>query len=256
MRKLLLIFLALILSLVLLSWYNSRPAVIISRLARNKDIRAGELRYRIYLMKILPVGEAVLGTAKIEDYNGKKVYHITASTGNLKFFSRFFYAQAYLDSYIDIQKYNPVFFKQRLVVKGKPEFYREVFYDQASGVMSLAGVKRQIYPDTQDPLSAIFNVRRMDFKKTDKLEIGLNTNQKNYILKGNAKVRSITVGERIYKIALLEASVSRRDKNPYHKSTISMVLLEEADNAPILINVFARGVLITARLIDINDRNN
>lgn len=256
MRKLIFIVFALILFLIFINWYNSRPEVIISRVVKNKDIQTGQLRYKIYLMKILPVGEAILGAAKIEDYNDQKVYHLTATASNSKLFSKFFQAQAFLDSYVDMQEFYPMLFKQRIVIQGKPDLYREVFYDQANGTMSLEGVRRQIYPNTQDPLSAIFNVRLMDFEKIDKLEIGLNTNQKNYILKGTAKTQSIAVGNNIYKVALLEANIGRRDKNRYHKSTISMVLLEEADNVPILINVFARGVLITARLIDINDRNN
>ncbi|MDD4979723.1 MAG: DUF3108 domain-containing protein [Candidatus Omnitrophica bacterium] len=256
MKKVLSIFFIFILFLIFINWYNSRPEVIISRVVKNKDIRAGQLRYKIYLMKVIPVGEASLGVAKVEDYKGAKVYHLTGSAHSSSLFTNFFQARAYLDSYVDIQELSPMLFRQKLVIKGKRQFYREVFYDQANGTMSLEGVRRQIYPNTQDPLSAMFNVRLIDFKKTDKIEIGLNTNQKNYILKGTVRNQSVTVGKDIYKTAFLDAHISRRDKNPYHKSNISMVLLEEVANVPILINVFAGGVLINARLIDINDRNN
>jgi hypothetical protein len=207
---------------------------------------------------VIPVGEAIFQREKTEEYlpsgkrgKGEFVYHLTATARSLSAFSKFFTGYAVLDSYIDRQQFNPMVFKERLLVTGKEGIDKEVIYDQRHGVMSTANVRRQILPNTQDPLSAIFNIRRMDFDKTKEFEMNLNTNQKNYILKGAARLLDISVNKKIYKTVFLEVQISRRDKNPYHKSRIRMVLLKERENLPVLIDIFAGGVFMNACLIDI-----
>jgi hypothetical protein len=128
---------------------------------------------------------------------------------------------------------------------------KEVYYDQKNGIMTLNNIRHQIPPHTQDPLSLLFNTMRMDFDKVEEIEMNINTNQKNYILKGIATQEDIIINKKTYRIVLAKAEIKRRDKNPYHKSNISMVLLNEKENIPILIKVFASGILINAKLIDI-----
>lgn len=252
MRRMLTIFFVIILFFVFIVHKNSNPKVIISRLLKKSDIESGELRYRIYLFGIFPVGEAVFTEEKIEEFAGQKVYHLNATAQSLKVLASLFSGYAVIDSYIDTHQLNPMLFKQRLVVTGKQDMNKEVFYNQKDGVMSIAGVRRQILPNTQDPLSGIFNVRRIDFDKTKEFEMNINTNQKNYILKGTADTKNISLNKKIYKTAFLEAEISRRDKNPYHKSRIAMVLLIRGkDTIPILIKAFTSGILINAKLIDI-----
>jgi len=253
MRKILLILFTVILFLIFVSWYNANPRVIISQLIKNKgiSIKTGQLRYRVYLLKIFPIGEAILGAEDVEEYKGQKVYHLNGTANNSRLFSHFFKAYATLDSYIEMQQLNPILFKQKLVVTGKPDLYREVFYDQTNHIMSIEGVRRQILPNTQDPLSLIFNIKHMDFNKIKELEMNINTNQKNYILKGIVQSRDISIHKKTYKIAFLETTIKRRDKSPYHQSRISIVLLKDKENIPILIKIFASGMLINARLIDI-----
>lgn len=251
MKKILLIFLIIILFLVFIAWKNSNPENIISELLKKGDIKSGELRYKIYLLGVLPIGDAFLGDEKIEEYKGQKVYHLSATAQSLKIFSKFFSGSAILDSYVDMQQFNPMSFRQRLQVSGKKDIDREIIYDQKLGIMSISEVKRQIFPNTQDPLSAAFNIRRMDFDKIKEFEMNINTNQKNYILKGTTTQQDISINKKIYKIVLAKAEIKRRDKNPYHQSTITMVLLKEKGNIPILIKVFAGGVLINAKLVDI-----
>jgi hypothetical protein len=234
---------------------NNDPALIISGLAK-KEFRPGALKYKINLFGIIPMGDAVLGLARVEEYNGKKVYHLTAQAESLKIFSEFFNAHAVLDSYVDIEKLNPLLFKQRIAIAGKQDIVKEATYDQNNGIMSIAGVKRQILTDTQDPLSAIFNLRHMDLDRIREFELNINTNQKNYILKGTVSLQQVSVNKKIYKTALIKATIRRRDKNPYHQSALTMVLLREKENIPILIRVFASGMLINAKLIDIQNGYN
>ncbi len=251
MKRLLFILLVIILFSVSVANNNSNPKNIIMGLTKRGAMQPGDLRYKVYLLGVLPIGEAIFGIERIEEYNGEKVYHLHAVAQSSKAFSKFFSGSALLDSYVNTGQLNPIVFKQKVIISGKKDIDREVTYNQKTGVMSIVGVKRQILPNTQDPLSAILNIKRMDFNKVKEWEMNINTNQKNYILKGIATQQGIIVNKKTYRIVLAKAQIKRRDKNPYHKSNISMVLLEEKENIPILIKVFASGILINAKLIDI-----
>jgi len=251
MKRWLVLFIAIVSSLVFIAYNNSNIKNIISGLAKKGDIQSGELRYRIYLLGIFPVCEATFGVEKTEEYQGQRIYHLNATAQSLKIFSKFFSGYAILDSYVDIKQLIPMVFKQKIVISGKQSIDREVSYDQKNGIMSIAGVKRQIFPNTHDLLSAIFNIRHLDFDKVKEIKMNINTNQKNYTLKGTAQQKDISIDKKIYKIIVAKARIKRTDKNPYHKSSITMVLLKEKENIPILIKVFASGVLISARLLEI-----
>jgi len=236
--------------LVFIANKNGSSKAIISNLIKKGQIQNGQLRYRIYLSGILPIGEAILGTEQIEEYQGQKVYHLNAKAESSKLFSKFFSGYAALDSYLDMQQL-PILFRQKAIVTGKQDINKEVFYNQSEGFMSIGGVKRQIFPNTHDPLSAVFNLRRMDLEKASDFEMNLNTNQKNYILEGTTEQKALLINKKIFKIFVAKAEIRRQDNNPYHKSNITVVFLKEKENIPILIKVFASGVLINAKLIEI-----
>lgn len=252
MKKILLIAVVIIILLSVYSYHNNNnPASIIAKLVKKTELKPGDLEYKVNLLGIIPMGDSVLGLEKVEEYNRKKVYHLTARAGSAKMLSKFFNANAVLDSYVDFKSLNPLLFKQRLMITGRQNIEKEAIYDQNACIMSVAGIRREILPNTQDPLSAIFNLRRMDLDKITEFEININTNQKNYILKGSVSLQQVSVKQKIYKTALIKATIKRRDKNPYHQSQLTMVLLREKENIPILIRVFASGILITANLTEI-----
>lgn len=237
---------------ILLFHNNNNPKIIISSLVKNGDIKQGDLIYKVNLFGVVPMANAILKSESIEEYSDQKVYHLSAVAQSLGIISKFFSGSAVIDSYVETQELNPALFKQTLIVRGKQDIKKEVFYDQKNNIMSIAGVKRQIFPNTQDPLSAIFNLRRIDFNTIKKFEMNINTNQKNYILEAKADLKDISVDKKTYKIVYLTGEIRRRDKNPYHKSNVKMVLLKkEEENTPILIKVFASGIFINAKLIDI-----
>lgn len=252
MKKVLLVFpISILLLLFFIIQNNSNPNIIISQLLKKGDISGGELRYTVSFLNVLPVGEAVFLPQKEEEYRGQKVYHLSAKAKSLDIYSRFFTAQASVDSYIDTTSFNPMVFRQRLSVKGKNDLFKEVTYDQKSKVMTIAGTERQIFPDTQDPLSAIYNVRSKDFKQNEEFSININTNQKNYILKGTSDERDVSINKKAYKLYFIKAAIARRDKNPYHKSHVSMILLQQdKKNIPILMKVFAGGILLNIKLVE------
>jgi len=117
--------------------------------------------------------------------------------------------------------------------------------------MSIDDTKREIPPNTQDPLSAIFNLRRMNLDKPKEFQMNINTSQKNYLLRGKVSLRDLVINEKTYKTILVKSEISRRDNNPYHRSTVSMVLAGGKENIPIIIKVFASGILVNAKLIEI-----
>lgn len=253
MKKILLILIGLIILLSIFVFYNNTsPKIAISYLLKKGKIQSGDFLYRISLYGIIPGGNAILAAEDIEEYAGKKVYHLNLNANPLRVYSGLFRGYAVLDCYVDIQTRNPILFKQKMVISEKEVRNKEVLYDQKNGIMTREGVKRQILPNTQDPLSLMFNLRHMDLDNIKELEMNINTNQKNYVFKGTIKHKDILIGKKVYKTAILEAKISRRDKNPYHQTNITVILLKNnEDNIPVLINVFASGFFINAKLIKI-----
>lgn len=251
MKKILFSLFLLILPLVLIFQNNANPNIIISGLMKKGGIHPGDLKYRINLFGIIPVAEAVLYLEKEAEYKGQKVYHLSASALTMKWLSKFFEGSAVFDSYVEMRDLTPLLFKQKIKALGKENPDKEIFYNQKEGTMSLGGVERSILPKTHDPLSAIFNLRRSNFDNLRTIEININTNQKNYLLSGIVKRRDLSIRKEIYKTVLLKADIRRRDKESYHRSNISMLLVKSGENIPVLIKVFASGVLINAKLISI-----
>ncbi len=251
MKKILFFLAAVAAISFIISNSNCMPRAVISNLLKQGEIGDGDLQYRFYLFGVIPVANATLRKPVIEQLNGNKVYYISAAAENTKLTIPVFSGTAFLESYVDIQSLNPAFFKQHVTVKGKEEIVREVYYDQKQGVMAISGVKRSVLPNTQDPLSAIFNIRRLDLGKIKDIEMNINTNQKNYILNGVVTQESLSINKKIYALAVATAEIKRRDKNPYHKSSLKIVFLKDYGNIPILINVFASGILIKAKLVRI-----
>ncbi|MDD5165807.1 MAG: DUF3108 domain-containing protein [Candidatus Omnitrophica bacterium] len=252
MKKTLYIILIVILFLMVVWHVNNNPKFIASHLIKSGGIHPGNLKYRVNFFGIIPVGEAIFTLEKIEDYKGKKVYHLNATAQLLKLYSGLWKGHAIIDSYVDMQALSPVLFKQKLEAPGKENPNKEVFYDLENSTMSLDGVVRPIYPNTQDPLSAIFNLKRMDFTGNKEIEFNINTNQKNYILKGTAKEQELLIDNKMFKIITMNSEIKRRDRDPHHKSNVEIILLKAEQNIPILIKVFASGALITVKLVEIN----
>jgi hypothetical protein len=227
---------------------NAQQRAIILNLANRDSSSISRLDYKLYLFGLIPVGKAVIFREKEEDYQGQKVYHLRAAAETSKALAIFFSAQAEVDSFVDPVELNPFLFKQRLTVKGKYDTTKEVFYDQRQGIMTLAGVKRVIPYGTKDPLAAMLYLKRASPEALKDFQLDINTNQKTYLLKGSSEIKEVVVNKRPYQAMRINADIRRRDKNPYHRSSITMFLLRSRQNFPYKINVFAGGVYLEAAL--------
>lgn len=235
---------------IVISNYKNTPSVIIADLLKNGPVANGQLRYRLYLFGFLPIGEAVLEAPQFELYKKQKVYHLNAKAQSLDLFSAVFSGKAVLESYVDFYELNPIIFKQT-IINGEQSFIKEAFYNQRKKIVTVDGVERQMLPDTQDPLSGILKMQKIDFDKVNSLEMNINTNQKNYILTGAVEQKEIVVNNTALKLVFIKAEVKRRDGNPYHKSKLDIVFLKNKENILVLGKVFASGLLINARLVEI-----
>jgi len=249
-RILLLALVFLVLSFVV-SDHNNSPKEIIRKVFKGSHTNPEILRYRIYAFSIVPMGEAVFHKVETQEFNGQSVYHISIDAKTFNIIALFFKAAVSLDSYVDRVTSDPILFKQKISIEGKPDQEKEVSYDQKQGFMTLSGVKRQIFPHTQDPLSLMFNLRKADFAMHKDFDVAINTNNKNYILKGAIVPMQFPLGSVIYNVYRGNADIRRREKdNPYHRSGITIWFVKERENIPILINVFASGILAKIRLVE------
>ena len=250
-RKIVITILVLIIISVVFSNYNTSPKTIITNLLNQSYIKDGDLQYRVYLFGVLPVGNATIYKPVTKDFEGKKAGYLYLAAENTKLTKLTFNGRAKLESYIDAKLLKPIIFKQTLSIKGQKDINKEVRYDYNEGTMTINGVKRNISNETFDPLSAILNIRRLDFGKTNNVELNINTNQKTYLLKGNILLEPISIRNQSFTLATLKSEIKRKDGNPYHKSSITAVFLKDQENIPILIKIFSGGVFLKIKLVKI-----
>lgn len=248
---LLITVLALIITGVAFSNYNSNSKAIIINLLNQSYIEDGSLQYRIYLFGILPVANASLYKPTLVNFEGKKAYYLSLFAENTKLTKLSLNGSVTIESFVDTELLKPVMFKQFLAIKNQKEITKEARYDHIEGTMTLNNVKRSISADTLDPLSAILNIRRLDFNTVKNVELEINTNQKNYLLQGTASQEKNSIRNQSFTLVTLRSEIKRKDGNPYHKSKITTVFLKEKGNIPILINIFSGGVLLKAKLVRI-----
>lgn len=248
-------FLIIVLFLVFLGWYSNNPGIIISKLPDAQNIgEVNELRYIVYFLGVIPVGEAVFYSAHSGELTSRESYHLSATANSARFFSGLFSAEASLDSFVDTHLLIPFLYRFKLNVSGGKEINEEIMYNQEDGSMYVSGARRLILPNTQDPLSAMFNIMRMDFEKSKELQMNINAHKKNYIFEGIALNKDLLVKGKLYKTYIIKGKIFRQDRNPYHQSSATFVLLKEKVNIPCLIEVFSGGVLIKARLVGIKGK--
>lgn len=249
-KVLLAIFLILVIFLYVMQSQNN-PGSILSKLpAECFKKGATKLYYRVYLFGVLPVGDALIEDGGIKKIDKKALYCLKAGAKSRPWVSKIYPFEVSIESYLDQETMLPVSFRQTIKTKEK-EQTKDVSYDQKNNIMQILDVKRNILPETYEPLSAIWQLRAIDYTLHNNVELNINTNQKNYALtvaatKEQPRVKGLTMP-----LIRLKSKIFRRDKNPYHQSKIDTIFLDNHEKTPIYIKVFASGMLITVRLTDI-----
>lgn len=246
------IFVLLIVFFLSKSAQNS-PKGILKDLEKEGRWEGNELRFFIDYFGIIPLGEAILKNEGEILYQDKNVYHLSARAQSHKFFSLFFRAKAEIESLVDIDQLHSLLFLQHLELSNHPNEDKKIIYDQENHIMEFEGVKRVILPHTQDPLSAIFYIRKQDFEISKIFDLNLNTNQKNYRFLAKVIRRDeFKIGDRKIGVWILKGDVRRRDKSPRHSSTFIIWIVDNPAKTPILIKAMTNLGSITARLVKID----
>lgn len=248
MRKILTIVLVVIGIAIILSIYQNRPQVILAKI-NLKDFPNSptQFNYKVYLFGIFPVGKATLEDKGEEFTENDSLRHLSATAESTGIISIAYPFIVSIDSYLESNSLLPQILKERIKTKEK-ETIKDVYYDQKNNIMQIKGEKRNILRQTYEPLSAILKLRSIDLDKISDFDLNINTNQKNYALKGVIDQDNIQTKYGRKKIFILHSKIFRRDKNTYHQSKVDLVLLGEA-KIPLFIKVFASGALITVRLV-------
>lgn len=248
MKKVIIAILVIVTAGLLISAYQNNPKTILDKIdVVRLESQSKQLMFKVYFLGIFPLGKAVIEDNGLVRFEGKDLYLLSARAGSGGFVSRLYPFSAHIDSYLELKTFLPVIFTEKLKTKDKV-IAREARYNQADNIMEIAGQRRNILPETYEPLSALCRLRRLDLEKISNFDLNINTNQKNYAFSGDITKEDIRLKDSTVKIYRLKGKIFRRDKNLYHQSQLEFVLLGNGQKTPIFIKVFASGVLITARL--------
>lgn len=250
MKKIIIAILVISTAAIFISAWQNNPKTIINKIdIARLESQSKQLMFKVYFLGIFPLGKAVLEDNGLVRFEGKDLYLLSAQANADGFISKLYPFSASLESYLEAKTFLPVIFRQKLRTKDK-ETAKEARYDQANNVMEIAGQKRNILPQTREPLSALYKLRRLDLDAVSNFELNINTNQKNYAFTGSIASEDIQTKNGPANIYRLKGRIFRRDKNPYHQSQVEFVLLGNEQRTPVFIKVFASGALITARLVE------
>jgi hypothetical protein len=258
LKRIILLFLAAIISLIIVVAVreismNNALSVIKQNKLQDRSIKdSSTLVFIVDFQGVIPAGKARLRNLGLEPYQNMQAYHLTAKAYLLDIYNKFFNFEAAIDSYVDPEKLCTIKFTQHILLPNKTKQEKEILYDQAKNTMELEGVKRQIFPNTQDPLSSMFYIQHQKLELGKEFDLNINTNQKNY------QFYIKVVGRQEYTIAgkkagvwLLDGVIRRRNKNIYHRTTMRLWVLDAPSQTPILIKTFSNAGLVTARLTGI-----
>jgi hypothetical protein len=208
--------------------------------------------FKINLFGGLPVGRAVMANSGLVALKDKMVYQCLGQAQTSGIPALFFNAKAEVISYIDKNTFLPLLFKESLSRPDCPIQKKEIVYDHDNLFMESNGIKRRILPGTMEPFSVMFFLSRQAFEPGKEFDLNINTNQKNYrfLFKVLKREEQIVNGKKIG-IWIVKGDIKRRDKSPRHSTNLTMWLLDNGEKTPLFVKVFASGMLVTARLIEV-----
>jgi hypothetical protein len=239
-KKLILFFLILLTIGFLLDFYIFNPQNIYKNISSSQFIK-----YKLYWW-IFPLGEARIIIKENGKYNSKPAILLQAKAKTTGIIDKLLPLKADLQSIVDKRNFLPFVYKETISKKGKKDT-KTVFYDQEKHIMKSKKGKYVILPSTFDPLSGILYISNIISKKKNMLEINVNSNQSNYLVKLEVTNASINFkNERLFKIK----GISSRRKGEKARHRINFVAyLSEKYHIPISVKVFTPLGPARAKLI-------
>jgi len=205
-----------------------------------------QLAYSAWFLKIIPVGDIVLGIGKPGQYGGRQLYPIICEAKTAGWISLLFKANAVVTAYVDIKKMFPYRFEQVLKVAGKPDDVREAVYDRQRNIMTAKGKgEKRVPADVRDPISAIFYLRTQDLREGAEIKQTVNSNQSNYIF-----ASKVTGKKKIGKFNcwVLDSKIRRENKSMYHSMDAVIYISDDAAQVPVLVEAKTKVGPVTLRL--------
>ena len=154
---------------------------------KNISFREDEkLTFRVYynMWHIwVGAGDAVF-TAKAENLDGRKVYHITGVGNTLKSYEWFFKVRDVYETYLDVETMLPAKFV-RHVDEGSIKFNNNVVFNRKTNQATSTNGSFKVPPCVQDVLSTIYYARNIDYAKYrpgDKIPFSMFLDDKVYNL--------------------------------------------------------------------------
>lgn len=131
----------------------------------------------------LPAGKGIISVEEIKDYDNRRVYSFSGKVRTSDFISLFFEAEGRINSYMDKERFQSLYFSEESQASGHRKNQKVVTYDQENLFLEVEGEKIKILPNTQDPLSAFYLLRLLDYEKIkDGYEINIKTRKRDRTL--------------------------------------------------------------------------
>lgn len=232
---------------------KDNPALILRQIAKNGSLKGDSLKFKAKILGVITAGEATIKNEGIQLFQEKLVYHLAAEGKSAGWFSPFFKAEARCDSYTDKKKLHTLQFKIHTVLSDHPTEDKIISYDQDNLIMDAGEERRQILPNTHDPLSLMFYLQNQEFSPAKEYDLNINTNQKNYQFKATViEKKTYSVDDEDIGVWIVKAEVKRRGKSKRNKSSVTMWLLDNESKTPILFKVMTPIGPIVIRLVEVS----
>ncbi|MDD4910325.1 MAG: DUF3108 domain-containing protein [Candidatus Omnitrophica bacterium] len=224
------------------------PRSVVGSLMKEGIPAATAVNFEVKLFGFLPVGDAIVENKGITAFREENVYNIALIARSKDIFSKFFKAELKVSSYVSPESLLPVYYKESIKINGNDKGVKEILYSNSRGIMIADGERIGILPGTFDPLSAFNYVRQLDFDAVKYFDLNINSNQRNYIFRGEVDEIIYRLNNKDIKVWRLTGDIRRRDKDPGHASKVKMWILDNKNRTPVFIKIASGRMFYSARV--------
>lgn len=250
-KRILLFIFLIVLFISVFAVLENNPRSVAGFLMKEEFPASTAVNFEIKLFGFLPIGDAIVEEKGITTFNEKNVHHIALSAKSKRVFSKILQMELRVSSYVDLESFLPVYYKELMKIKGEDDQTKEIEYNQDRNIMIMNGEKVKILPNTLDPLSAFNYIRWLDFEKVKFFDLNINSNQMNYIFRGEVDEVNYKIKGKNIRVWKLRGYIRRRDKDPHHASQVSVWFLDSKNRVPLFVKVFSSKVSYSARVSNI-----